>query len=414
MNVKRQALITGFVLGVASVPAMAAPWLGPGDPRARSAAQALANQGTGTMVTTWPVTWGEVKQGADQGSAHPYLSFEQQEQAGRSFRGEFSLQGQTRKQPASTDFGPRISADANASLELQWQGSVWAAGVKATYAQKPLDDDESRLDGSYLAAAAGNWVLGVGAIDRWWGPGWRSSLILDNNTRPIEGLWLDRNISQAPDNAVLAWLGPWNFTLVAGQSQQRGGRDDENLAAARFTFRPFTNLELGLSSAVIDQEPVIGQGTGQGTGTGSTDEKREISTLDFRFSPTIASRTIGLYAQALEDHGQNNTADRPWLAGTDWNTSLFNAGQQWFLEFTSDDTYSLGGYHFFNQGANLGAIITRAETGDESASTATLSYGQQALGGWLDLTAEASDKKIQTPDGEQDQWSVGASWRYRF
>jgi hypothetical protein len=36
------------------------------------------------------------------------------------------------------------------------------------------------------------------------------------------------------------------------------------------------------------------------------------------------------------------------------------------------------------------------------------------LNGWLDLTAQATNKKIEFLGGEKDRWSVGAAWRYRF
>jgi hypothetical protein len=39
------------------------------------------------------------------------------------------------------------------------------------------------------------------------------------------------------------------------------------------------------------------------------------------------------------------------------------------------------------------------------------------LNGWLDLSAQFADKKLQLvnpAENESGQWSVGASWRYRF
>ncbi|HBC34390.1 MAG TPA: capsule assembly Wzi family protein, partial [Marinobacter adhaerens] len=52
-------------------------------------------------------------------------------------------------------------------------GGILGAGFSPSAVADPLDGEEFRLDGSYVAATAGNWVLGVGAIDRWWGPGWQ-------------------------------------------------------------------------------------------------------------------------------------------------------------------------------------------------------------------------------------------------
>ena len=44
-------------------------------------------------------------------------------------------------------------------------------------------------------------------------------------------------------------------------------------------------------------------------------------------------------------------------------------------------------------------------------------YGTELLSGWLDLNAQFADKKLELinpTDNEAGQWSVGASWRYRF
>jgi hypothetical protein len=48
---------------------------------------------------------------------------------------------------------------------------------------------------------------------------------------------------------------------------------------------------------------------------------------------------------------------------------------------------------------------------------AKVGYGTELLNGWLDLSAQFADKKLQLvnpAENESGQWSVGASWRYRF
>ena len=78
------SILTAAVAGQAA----AAPWLEPGDPRARHAVQQLADRGRlNRTVTTWPMMWATVDSGLkEQGSAHTdvtvtsanaYLSFEQ-------------------------------------------------------------------------------------------------------------------------------------------------------------------------------------------------------------------------------------------------------------------------------------------------------------------------------------------------
>ena len=99
------------------------------------------------------------------------------------------------------------------------------------------------------------------------------------------------------------------------------------------------------------------------------------------------------------------------------------------------ETLTLGVFNFFPDGRNLSAslgyldlnkdgdnrtvitdndIFFNVPSGDQKAAVVSLSYGTQFLNGWLDLTAQATDKKIAFISGEKEQWSVGAAWRYRF
>ena len=103
MTLKHWALVGGAVACLTSVSLPAAPWLEPGDSRARFAAQKLADRGhMDRTVSTWPMMWSTVHSGledsvsADQasvGSAAAYLRFEKEQQGQQGFRGEYSLYG---------------------------------------------------------------------------------------------------------------------------------------------------------------------------------------------------------------------------------------------------------------------------------------------------------------------------------
>ena len=100
MTFKHWALVGGAVACFSSPHLWAAPWLEPGDSRARFAAQKLADRGhMDRTVSTWPLMWSSVHSGlqpsvsADHspvGSAAAYLRFEQEQQAHPGFRGEYS------------------------------------------------------------------------------------------------------------------------------------------------------------------------------------------------------------------------------------------------------------------------------------------------------------------------------------
>ncbi|HBX41304.1 MAG TPA: capsule assembly Wzi family protein, partial [Marinobacter adhaerens] len=183
----------------------------------------------------------------------------------------------------------------------------------------------------------------------------------------------------------------------------------------------------------------------------------------------------GFYGQMMgEDEAGAFPARKSWLLGTDWTTQLFDADQQWFFEYTNtlaDDflgdampnitydhsTYrsgyryygrsmaasfdgdaeavTLGALNFFDDGANLSAKVTYARLnkdggnrtvitsedifytvpeGDQNVAILDLGYGARLFNGWLDLSFQATDKKIQYLGGKKDQWSLGAAWKYRF
>ncbi|AOY87125.1 hypothetical protein BKP64_02415 [Marinobacter salinus] len=493
MTSKHWALVGGAVACLASLSLSAAPWIEPGDARARFAAQKLSDRGhLDRTVSTWPLMWSTVFSGLqpsvsrDQpsvGSAAAYLRFEKEQQAEQGFRGEYSVYGSS-EIPAIRGFEQNPLAKAGTAINLQWQGEVWALGLNPAYAHKLDDDEELRLDGSYLAAAAGNWVFGAGAIDRWWGPGWQSSLILSNNARPLPALWLNRNNSYPPETDWLQWIGPWQFTAFAGQYESDRAVPDAKLIGMRFTFRPVSGLDIGLSRAIMlggEGRPenastlwnaLIGRDNGQ---LEENDPGNQLASIDVRYGFAVGQQSMGIYAQMMgEDEAGAFPARKSWLLGTDWTTQLFEADQQWFMEYTNtlaDDflgdampniTYdhsryrsgyryygrsmaasfdgdaeaiTLGAFNFFDNGSSLITKFTYArlnkaggfrtvvpnadifytvpEVGQDVAIL-DVGYGARMLNGWLDLNLEATDKKVQYLGGKKDRWSLGVAWTYRF
>ncbi|HET8802326.1 MAG TPA: capsule assembly Wzi family protein [Marinobacter sp.] len=493
MTSKHWALVGGAVACLFSFSIAAAPWLEPGDPRARFAAQKLADRGhLDRGVTTWPLMWATVHNGlesgiagdhASVGSAAAYLRFEKKQQASPGFRAEVTLAG-TNDVPVVQGFEQTVGAEGLASVNLQWQGEHWAAGLKPAYAHNPEDDESLRLDNSYLAATAGNWVFGAGAIDRWWGPGWQSSLILSDNARPLPAVWLNRKDAHAPQTDWLEWIGPWQFTVFAGQFEEERAIPDAKLIGMRLTLRPVQGLDIGFSRAIM----FGGQGRPEGASTiwnaligrdngqlEANDPGNQLGSIDVRYGFALGQQSMGLYGQMMgEDEAGAFPARKSWLLGLDMTSQLFGHDQQWFAEYTNtmaDDfpgdaipniTYdhsryrsgyryngrtlgaSIGGdseamtlglFNFFPDGRNASArlsyvdfnkdganrtVVTTPDIqyavaeGNQKAVIASLGYGLPLLNGWLDLNTSFTDKKLQLINGEQGQWSAGATWRYRF
>jgi hypothetical protein len=340
-----------------------------------------------------------------------------EEQASSGFRGEFNINAQT-EIPVITGFDSDTLAKAGTHVNLQWQGEAWALGLKPVYAHEPDDDEEIRLDGSYLAGAFSNWVVGAGAIDRWWGPGWQSSLILSNNARPIPSVWVNRKDTYALDSSWLGWLGPWDFTVLAGQYESDRAIPDAKLIGMRFTFRPIEGMDVGFSRVIM----VGGEGRPENASTlwdaiigrdnsqdgAENDPGNQLGSIDVRYGFSVGQQTMGVYAQMMgEDEAGAFPARKSWLFGVDWTSSLFNGDQQWFAEYTNtlaDDflgnampnisyehfqyqtgyryygrnmatgfdgdaeAITLGGYHFMDNGSNLSAKVSYAELNIDGGS----------------------------------------------
>ncbi|MEP3589526.1 MAG: capsule assembly Wzi family protein [Marinobacter sp.] len=418
------ACLVGLVTTTATY---ASPWIEPGDARARFALQKLADRGHfDRTVSTWPVMWSSVAKDINDSvtsdvtataDAVAYLKAEQQAQFSGGTRAEITLAGSS-EQPLVQGFGDSRQEEAQATLDLQWQGEYWALGLSPSVVANPTDDEEYRYDGSYLAVTLGNWVFGAGAIDRWWGPGWQSSLILSDNARPIPAVWLNRKRDHAPTTSWLSWIGPWNFTLFAGEFQDDRTIDRAKLIGMRFTFRPVQGLDIGLSRAIMfggDGRPengsalwdaLIGKENGQ-QGEGQ-DPGNQLGSIDVRYGFSLGNQSMGLYAQMMgEDEAGAFPARKSWLLGLDWTSSLLHSDQQWFLEYTNttaDDflgearpnvTYnhsgytsgyrhygrnmassfegdaeavSMGAFQFLDNGDNLSAIISIAELSSDGVA----------------------------------------------
>lgn len=348
-------LLITLVLAAVNLPLYASPWVGPGDPKVRFALQSLADRGLlNRSVQSWPVNWGSVRNGAAAdvrgydgvaALSFSYLEFEKNQQAAPGLRTEARLSGVSDERVVR-GFDQGSEAYSGASVDLQWMGDWLAVGLKPAYVHSPDDDEAFRLDGSYVAAIAGNWVIGAGAIDRWWGPGWQSSLILSSNARPVPGVWMSRNDARAPETSWLKWLGPWDFTMLAGQYEQERAIPEAKLLGMRFGFRPLQGLDVGLSRIIMfggDGRPedagtlwnaLIGRDNGQDGQ--ANDPGNQLGSIDVRYGFSVGGHTVGLYVQMMgEDEAGAFPARKSWLGGVDWTSRLFRSDQQWFLEYTN-------------------------------------------------------------------------------
>ncbi|MEY1661636.1 capsule assembly Wzi family protein [Isoalcanivorax beigongshangi] len=334
--------------------AEARPWLEPDDLRARHSVQWLADRGCfNAPVSTWPLMWADLSPGLDAAATLPecrdsaawrYLAFERDYQRNHTIQASVTLGGAS-DEPVFRGFSAAPREEAEASVRLEMSSGRLAMGLTGTWTNDPRDGDSGRVDGSYLAGTAGNWVLGAGAIDRWWGPGWRSSTILSDNARPAPGVWINRRASTPSGWRPASWLGPWNFTAFAGQLERERYVPRTKLIGMRFSFKPWRYMEVGLSRTVqwggsgrpqgfsSFWEAMIGRDNGQRGPDG--DPGNQLGGADVRFGFPVGSTVLGVYGQVTgEDEAGGLPSTYMGLAGIDLGTQLWQGEQRLFVEYT--------------------------------------------------------------------------------
>ncbi len=298
----------------------------------------------------------------------------------------------------STDF--RETAGARVRIQGQ-SGPI--DGVLTIAAIHDASDGKSiRLDNTRLSVDLGNWTFGGGWVDRWWGPGWQSSLILSHNARPSPGLFVKRNTSKPFSAPILKHLGPWTFEAFANRLENDRFVPDANLLGARFQFKPIPALEIGLSRTAqwggqgrpenLDTffDLLIGNDNRGDSGISedaSNEPGNQLGGIDWRYTFPLLGHTLTFYGQLIgEDEAGGLPSREIGMAGLELPIVTPQIHARAFLEF-SDTTMRFldngipnsaynhsiyrSGYRYYGQ--SIGASTDN----DSRALT---------LGGYLELT----------------------------
>jgi len=243
--------------------AHAAPWLAPGNVGLRSDIQILADRGIlKSPITTWPISWPDVARDALAVGADRVLddvtsaALQRVQRAARRAMqrgGQFSATVRGAEKPIELrTFEATPREEGELELGASWMSDHWAMNLQAAGVVNPSDGQSFRPDGTYIGVNVGNFMISAGFIERWWGPGWEGSLILSNSARPIPAVTIERNYSEASHLPVLRWFGPWRASLAFGQLENdRADFDRTRFFAARVTFKPMKQLEIGLSRSAL-------------------------------------------------------------------------------------------------------------------------------------------------------------------
>ncbi len=476
-----------FVAAVlSSAPLSAAPWIEVGDERIRHHLKTLNDAGViSIQLNTWPLMWADVHSAiADvdlaglssvQRLVIRELQFEKRHQTKQTLKRSLELNA-SNSRSLFRGFGSSALEKGEIHHSFDWDGESAAFKLKANIVSNPGKDlSETHFDGSYLAWVLGDWVFGAGAIDRWWGPGQQSSLILSNNARPIPALMFRSKGVQSFASPWLSWLGRWQFVSFVGQLESSRVIPEAKLTGMRFSFSPVSSLELGLSRAMQwggkgrDQDisaffkSLTSKDENTGDGAGN-----QIGGFDARYAfHAFGLLPSAVYAQAI---GEDEAGYMPskYTAQFGFDTSFelpeLAATFRGTLEFTDSTAGALGsehantayehsvyksGYRFRSRaigaaydndarvvsvsGAlylpgqrSLSLVLQRLELNyDDSGGNSVASAAQTLWGGqlgWqsllfdgrLSLGATLWDDKPKVNIDGIERFSVSAAWEYRY
>lgn len=340
-----------------------APWVPMNDLSLRADIQLLADSGIiSAPVTTYPLMWQSIAKDINNAllkdlSQAEYLALENvkrsmQRSVRQKQRKGLKVYASTAKK-RFTDFSANEFDRGNASIAYEYTGSHFSGRLQANHRLDVDEDDvvndgkSNTFDGSYLAAKLGNWVISFGAIDRWWGPGLDSSLILSSNARPLPALSVTRNDASPFESAWLSWIGPWTFTSQMAQLESNRAVSEAMLWSNRGAFRPFRGLEIaaswsyqwggeGQSESLRELFDGLTGSTQCPDGTQNCPEDNkshlgnQLAGYDVRWSDTLLGMPYAIYGQMIGEDGPSTgkISDKAFLYGAE---TRFAIGQQRML-----------------------------------------------------------------------------------
>ncbi|WP_076411098.1 capsule assembly Wzi family protein [Shewanella sp. UCD-KL12] len=353
-------ILSGLLL-LSCASAQAAWWVEPNDLALRADIQLLADTGIILQpVTTYPLMWAGLKQDMDKAeiknlSAMQASAYERVMTAYKKDHQSFSSEIKVAAASDTArflgfghDYRDKAETTVNAEVTKEW----FSGRVSASYHYDPIDGNSARLDNSFAAVLLGNWIVSAGAQQKYWGPGWDTGLIQTTNARPMPGITLSRNNSEAFETPWLSWAGPWTFTTSFSQMESDRYVPEAKHWGARGTLRPISQLEVGFSWTM--------QWGGEGYGNSLSDwwdglfngggtegelengQENMLAGYDFRWSDTAFGIPYGIYYERIHEdyhNGKNQLINASNMGGVDF--VLSNINTRVFIEY-ADTAASCG------------------------------------------------------------------------
>lgn len=414
------AAAVGWLL-TSALPASASPFIGAGDSALRSDIQRLADHGVIKGPTsTWPLAWGPIL--ADLGAfdvsadtppdvldaiARVNARANWDTRSGDLYFNARASLAEKPKRLRSFEDTPRGRAELSAGAT--YTGDWFSLALNAQIVDVAGEDEDVRADRSAIAVALGNWSVGVNTLDRWWGPGWDSSVILSNNARPIPAISIDRTFTDAFESKWLAWIGPWDLSAHLGQLESDRVVPDTRFFGMRFAFRPIASLEIGLSRAAQwcgDDRPcnleafsdlLIGRdNAGEDDISRANEPGNQLAGFDARWTTRLLGRRLSVYGQLIgEDEAGGFPSRYLGQFGVEASGTFRERwSYRWFAEYAGTSCQFYESSERFNCAYNNGIYQTGYR------------YRGRSIGHSADNDARLVSVGLLAVDSNENEWAA--------
>ncbi|EKE83885.1 hypothetical protein A10D4_07056 [Idiomarina xiamenensis 10-D-4] len=388
-----------------SKPAQASPWIEVDNGYLRQSLLTLANAGIiRAPVNTYPLPWRSIMADLDrvnvaQLSDDLRFAYRHVNHYLNLARGD----SQTVLQLAahSNDdsqtllgFGDQYHEKARLTIKREIVTHQFAARLQVNRRNHPQEDDNNTtVDGSYVAGMLGQWVVSLDTLPLWWGPGQDSALLMSSNARPLPKIQLSQFRDKPIDFPVLSWLGPLNFTAFVGRMENAYPIDDSYLWGARLSFRPHPAVEIGLNQTEQFGGDKLTRMPGNNELVRESIDSNRLASADIRISLPAWHGNTAIYGEVATDNSDSLSSGNAWLAGTEWQLGSRDYHLTWFFEISDSqakcvDSQSQAGNCFYEhedyeQGyRRFGRAIGSTYDTDSKAHVMGLRWYDASGAGW--------------------------------
>lgn len=417
----------------------ASPWLEADNVFLRGDLQKLADAGViQSAVNVYPLPWKDIgieikATKVDELRADLILPFMHVRHAFESDvlgRGDKSVgfSGSTEATPGA--FGQNYSSRWSIDSSYAITEKRFAMRVNANYGYYHGEKPDFNYDGSFLALNAGDFSFNAGALKKWWGPTWQSSLMMGTQTRPDLAGWVSYGANNIPLlrsvylETGIAWVeetSPFKYSWDNRLTVRPSHYVEFGFSATQYKDKTGTNKQWWLWYDVLEQ---------------SREDAQQIS-ADLRFSPLPElAWQPGLYVQYMVS--DNTGQEQAFIVGVDSQFNFKQTQMRLVLEYrdnpmskdqslnkrlsngediknghifqidTLSDQLSLGSYVQLENNHKFSVFYHR-ESYQQSHNRVATEYQMPLVNGLFKVQVALSDA-----EWVENKAQLSGSWEYRF